>query len=393
MTTTVAAGAAFGEPAAPVAILDGGSFVLPYDAELIRMLAGHGVPVDVYASRTRYNGELLASLATTAGASVHLADVSGSVAPRGRGALAYLRLLLRLHGRSHRYATINLQFSAAWPLELPFLLRWRRRLVFTVHNPVPHGFAGVRHRPTGWIAALARELVFVSDFSRDDFLRRYGERRFRARSRVLPHGLLPPATADRAPVPYRAPAAPPTALIFWGNVQPYKGVELFAALARSAEVRRRGLRLEVHGAWAQAMAPLRRELIGLGIDVHDRFLDAARLRALLARDALFLLPYREASQSGALYTLLHAGRVFASSDVGDVGAFHRRFALDDLLLQGRDADAVLACLDRLQAAPEAVHKAFAAAQRQSSWEAIWPAAAAVYRAPRRANRGETIRPR
>lgn len=359
-----------------VAILDGGSFVLPYAAELIRLLAGHGVAVDFYASRTRYNGELLDVLAATSGVRVTRAGVSGSVAPRWRGVVAYLGLLLRLAVRSRRHATINLQFSAAWPLELPFLLAWRRRLVFTVHNPVPHGYPGARHAPTGWIATLARQLVFVSDFSRDDFLRRYGER-FRARSRVVPHGLLPTA-ANRPPVSYGLPAAPPRALIFWGNVQPYKGVELFAALARSADVRQRGLRLEIHGRWAPAMAPLKAELIALGVRVDDRFLGADELQALLARDALFLLPYREASQSGALYTLLQAGRLFACSDVGDLGAFMRRFALVGLLLRDRDAASVLACLDRLVAAPAAVGQAFAAAQCASTAEAIWPSAAAVY---------------
>ncbi len=362
-----------------MAILDGGSFVLPYDAALIRMLAEHGLPIDFYASRTHYNGELLDALSGLRGVQLHLADVSGSVAPRRQGAIAYIGLLLRLAAAARHYKTINLQFSAAWPLELPFLICWRRRLVFTVHNPVPHGHTGLRHRPTGWIASLARRLVFVSDSSRDDFIRRYGER-YRARSQVVPHGLLPP-TPGRSPVPYgRASGAVdiPGALVFWGNVQPYKGVELFAALARSDEIRRRGLRLEVHGAWSPSMAPLRDELVALGVVVHDRFLGAVELQALLDRDVLFLLPYREASQSGALYTLLHAGRLFACSDVGDLGAFMRRFGLDGLLLRGRDAEAVLACLDHLQQSSGATRRAFMKAQQDAAWDSAWPAATTVY---------------
>ena len=365
---------------ASVAILDGGSFVLPYDAELIGMLAGHGVSVDFYASRTRYNGELFEALAGIAGVRLHLADVSGTVAPRWRGVPAYAGLLLRLWARGRHCTTINLQFSAAWLLELPFLVCWRRRLVFTVHNPVPHGFAGLRHPPTGWIAALARQLVFVSESSREDFIRRYGERH-RARSQVVPHGLLPPAPG-RAPVLYRpssAAARVPRALVFWGNVQPYKGVEVFAALARSDEIRRRGLGLEIHGAWSASMAPLRDELVGLGVAVHDRFLGTAELQALLERDVLFLLPYREASQSGALYTLLQAGRLFACSDVGDLGDFMRRFGLDGLLLRGRDAGAVLACFDHLEQAPDATRLAFAKAQQASGWDSAWPVATTVYR--------------
>ncbi len=372
-------------------MLDGGSFVLPYDAELIRMLAGHGVPVDFHASTTRYNGALLGALAAVDGVTVHSAGVSGSVAPRWRGALAYAGLLVGLARRSRRYRLVNLQFSAAWPIELPFLWLWRRRLVFTVHNPVPHGFEGLRHRPTAWIAALARQLVFVSEASRADFMRRYGDR-FAARSTVVPHGLLP--AGDRAgPVPYRSCAAP-KALVFWGNVQPYKGVELFAALARSAEIRARGLALEVHGAWSPAMRPLRDALAALGVRIDDSFLDAAAMATLLARDdTLFLLPYREASQSGALYTLLHAGRPFACTDVGDLGAFLRRAGLGRLVLRGRDAASVLDCLAALAAAPEAIRDAFAAAQRQAAPDAVWPAAARVYGPPGDERADETIAPR
>lgn len=360
-----------------VAIVDGASFVLPYDLQLVRGLIGGGQPVDFYGSLTRYNAELLDVLRGTTGVEVHAAAVSGTVAPRWRGVLAYAGLLLALWRRRRRYGVVNLQFSVLWPLELPFGWALRRQLVFTVHNAVPHGFRGTQHRPTRWIASLARALVFASEATRDDFLRRYGER-FRTKAHVLPHGLLPVRPGD-APVPYAIPAHP-QALVFWSTVKPYKGVELFGELARSVAIRERGLGLEVHGAWADELHPLRDELAGLGVAIDDRYLGTDDLLALLARDVIFLMPYHGASQSGALYTLLHAGRPFICADVGDLGAFMRRHGLQGLLLRERSAAAVAECLTYLNANREALTQAFAAAQRAHDWRALLDQHGAVYRA-------------
>jgi hypothetical protein len=144
-----------------VALIDGGSFVLPYDYQLAETLAGQGAEVEFHGSRTRYNGELLEAMRRLPGVTVHDRALSRTVVPRWKGALGYLALWCSLWLRRDRFAAFNLQFSAAWPLELPFLWALRKRLVFTVHNAVPHGFSGRRHAPTERIARLARTLVFV----------------------------------------------------------------------------------------------------------------------------------------------------------------------------------------------------------------------------------------
>ena len=112
--------------------------------------------------------------------------------------------------------------------------------------------------------------------------------------------------------------------------------------------------------------------------IDDRFLDAPALLGLLARNVVFLLPYREATQSGAMFSLLHHGRVFLCSDVGDFGDFLRRFGLDALLLRERSADAVADALERLRRAPEAIAAALQAAQDASAWRTTHADVRAVY---------------
>jgi hypothetical protein len=358
-----------------VAVVDGGSFVLPYDHGLVGGLVRQGRRVTVFASRTRYNAEFLDDLRTMPCVTVIDRAVSGSVSSRLRGVLAYAGLLRALWQQRRRFHSINLQFSVLWPLELPLWWLLRRQLVYTVHNAVPHGHAGLQHAPTRWTALLARQLLFVSAATRDDFLRRYGEG-FRAKASVLPHGLLPIAPRD-AVQPVRA-CAQPQAIVFWGTVKGYKGIELFAELARSADWQAQGLPMEVHGRWDTELRPLREELTALGVRIEDRYLDAAAMRTLMARPVLFVLPYRDASQSGALYTLLHQGCTFACSDAGDLGAFLRRSNLQGLLLPERSAAAVLGVLRHLQQHAAAVAQSLQQAQQQSTWDITLADADSVY---------------
>ncbi|MEO8526187.1 MAG: glycosyltransferase [Caldimonas sp.] len=360
-----------------VALVDGGSFALPYDHQLALALTDQGIDVDFYGSRTRYNGDLLDAMKKLPGASVYDRAISGTVAPRWQGALAYLALLFGLWRRRGRYDAINLQFSVWWPLEMPFLWAMRKRLVFTVHNAVPHGFAERRHASTERIARLARTLVFVSRFTQDDFMARYGTH-FLAKSRVVLHGhspVSPGLTATRYTTSGR-----PEALVYWSTVKPYKGIELFKELARSERIRDLGVGLEIHGAWAPELHALRDEIAALGVRVEDGFIDAAQLLHLLSRNVVFILPYRAASQSGALFSLLHHGRVFICADVGDLGDFMRRFGLGALLMKERSADAVADCLEHLGHDEEAIVQAFQAAQDASAWSVTTADAATVYAA-------------
>ena len=350
-----------------IAIVDPGSFILPYDFQLVKALAEGGRGVDFYGSTTRYNGEFLEAMRGLPGVVVRARAISSTVTSRWRGALAYVMQLATLLWHAPRYSTVNLQFSGFWPAEWLVFGLLRRKFVFTVHNAVPHGFAQTQHGPTLRLARLARALVFVSDATRDDFIRRYGET-FRAKSSVLQHGLLP-VVPQAGVVPYTA-QAPLRSLVFWSTVKPYKGVELFGELARADAIREHGLSLAIYGAWADELRPLREELVGLGVAIHDQYLDQAQLLGLLAQDAVFLLPYQQASQSGALYALLNHGRLFICSDVGDLGAFMRRHGLEGLLLKDRSAASVEECLHFLDAHRTAVAEAFNQAQQALRWSRL-----------------------
>ena len=102
---------------ARVAVVDGASFVLPYDHELVKALASQGRAVRFFGSDTRYNAELMDAMAALPGVEVQRRPVSGSVTSRGRGVVNYLRLWLDVWRARRRLDVVNLQFSVLWPLE------------------------------------------------------------------------------------------------------------------------------------------------------------------------------------------------------------------------------------------------------------------------------------
>lgn len=341
-------------------MVDGASFVLPYDHGLVSGLAQRGWRVTLFASRTRYNGEFLDALRAEPGTEVRVFDISGTVAPRWRGVWNYVRLWAEVWRRRREFDAVNLQFSILWPLE--WLMAWAldRRFVFTLHNATPHGFEGVRHRPTAALLARVNRVICPSRATLAEVLQRYGPL---PRATALPLGLMPVAPGE-VPRPY-GPMPAPQALVFWGNVMPYKGVDLLLALAQDPAWRARGLPLEVHGAFAPDLRSLRDQLQAAGVTVVDRFLSADEQRALFARPVVFVLPYTRATQSGALYTLLHQGCRMLCTDTGDLGDFCRRHGLAHLLMAERSPAATMAALDRLLQTPDA--GAFNAAQQACAW--------------------------
>lgn len=348
-----------------LAIVDFGSFVLPYDFYLVTALAERDCSVIFFASETRFNPEFLDALRSHCRVEVVSRPVSRSVSGRTRALTSYMGLLWSIWSRRRDYDFVNLQFCARWQAEIPLFWMLRKKLIFTVHNAVPHDFRGRRYWPYGLMAGFARELWFLSRATAEEFYQRYSDR-FRRKANIVPMGTI--GVSPESPVtPYRLPSRL-EGIAYWSTVKPYKGIELMLALAQDRGATEGGSRLEVHGRWDAELQPIRQDLIRHGVQAEDKYLSTEELQQLLTRDLVFLLPYRTASQSAALYTLLHHGRLFLTTDVGDLGDFMRRFGLAELILSSPTVESVRRCMAWLtENLPYAVER-FAEAQRAMSWD-------------------------
>jgi glycosyltransferase involved in cell wall biosynthesis len=349
-----------------LAIVDVGSFVLPYDFHLVSALAKRGCRVMFFASETRFNPEFLDALRSLPGVEVVSRPVSRSVSGRGKAGWSYLRLLWNVWCRRDEYDAVSLQFVGRWQIELPFWWLLRKKLIFTVHNAVPHDFHGRSYWPYRVVSGFARKLWFLSAAVAEDFHARYpGD--FRGKSRLVQMGTQasqPHLPQVRYVMPERIEG-----LAYWSTVKPYKGIELMLALAHDRRARSGNELLEVHGRWAPDLQSIRQQLNELGVEALDRYLSADELLTLLSRDLVFVLPYRSASQSAAMYTLLHHGRFFMATDVGDLGDLLRRFGLESLILRDPTVASVRRCIAWLEANLPYATARFSEAQAAMSWDA------------------------
>ena len=131
--------------------------------------------------------------------------------------------------------------------------------------------------------------------------------------KTLIRSRLPPFVFGPKPPPPRAHGGP-LRLLSFGRLLPYKGLDL---LAEALELlgARPDLTVRVVGSGPEsaALAALR----GLpGVSVENRWVPEGELAALLAWSDAMVLPYREASQSGAAAAAVAAGRWVIATRVG-----------------------------------------------------------------------------
>jgi glycosyltransferase involved in cell wall biosynthesis len=147
------------------------------------------------------------------------------------------------------------------------------------------------------------------------------------RKRLLVRSRLPPFVFGPMPPPPRAHGGR-LRLLSFGRLLPYKGLDLLAealaALGPSAEIE---VRVVGSGPESADLTELRR----LGVTVENRWVPEGELAELIAWADVMVLPYREASQSGAAAAAIAAGRWILATRVGGMqeqlgGEAHVHFA-------------------------------------------------------------------
>ncbi|GAB5488641.1 MAG: hypothetical protein Pars2KO_22110 [Parasphingorhabdus sp.] len=158
---------------------------------------------------------------------------------------------------------------------------------------------------------------------------------------------------------------------FWGNIKPYKGVEMFRLIPNTwlpPEVDHRYL---IAGKWDVQLSYLKDEYLSRPeIDVSDGFLSREAVKELLEKDFVFVLPYRQASQSAILYTLLFYGRYFLATDKGDIGDFLRKNGLQDLIIADFSENEMRRAIGWLVDNLSYVQAKLASAQQSCTWEIL-----------------------
>lgn len=368
-------------------VVDPSLFTLPYDHELCQALQASGL-------RVRLIGRPLRAEETTVSPPRYdfeplfysRSDSSLSKSPRtvrrlGKG-LGHLLGALRLNAASRRIApsVVHFQWLALPWADGPLLAAMKRRcpLVLTVHDATAHGGRGFSPvQTTGLRRALRHFSAFIVH-------NREGRRALadlgidEASVAVLPHPPLPLPPLETTP-----PDPGEQVLMIFGEIKPYKGVDLaIEALAKLPERFRNTARLVVAGRPGMPMRGLKARALELGVGSRvqwiDRYLGLDELPALLGSASIFLLPYRESDASGVLAQVLQVGRPIIASRTGVFPTVVGETGCGEVVAP-EDPGALAEAVSRLLDDPDRARRMGAAARKLSRTMPGWPEAAGNHR--------------
>ena len=180
---------------------------------------------------------------------------------------------------------------------------------------------------------------------------------------------LPPAPEAVART-RRQMGSPDLALLCFGAIRPYKGVEL-AVEAMALVDPAISVRLVVAGRFWMDRAPLEERIraLGLGrrVELRDGYLTNDEAAVLFEASDAALLPYRSASQSGVVGLAFAHGRPVIATSVGGLPEAVRH-GVDGLLCPPDDPGAIAAAIERLAAARQDLAAGVAITRAERSFD-------------------------
>lgn len=312
-----------------VAMVDPSNFTPPYDDHLCAALGAAGLDVTLYARPAREN-EVYSRSNFTLVEHFHRASERFYRLRPLRPIYRYVKVLeygidlLRLQRvlAQAQPDIIHFQWSPLPVMDARFLPGLRRiaPLVHTVHNTKPfHGNPSSPLQALGWRKILQAfdRLIVHTEQSRQHLLSVGCPE---SKLVVIPHGPLHKQGGNEHASENVSGSRRQT-ILFFGNIKPYKGVDvLLKAYSLVPVAVRQSSRLVIAGRSSLPAGELERLSAELGIQASVefdlRFLSDVELAGLLERADTIIFPYRDIDASGALMLALPYGKPVIASRLG-----------------------------------------------------------------------------
>ncbi len=365
-----------------VHVVDPPAYTPPYDHSLSAALARAGAEVELVTSRFAHGAVPAPDGYLVRDSFYRFASRTALGKPFRRAARAggHLPGMLGLRRAAAAADVVHYQWLTLPSLDWALIPSKRPRLL------TPHGWLrreAWSRRPSRGLRRLLHRMdavVALSEYGAARLIETAGVATERVR--VIPHGAFDYLTrlADPAPLPAELAGAEGPVVLAFGLIRPYKGLDLLIEALNGlpeAELWVVGRPLGID------LAPLRRQASKLpgGARFVTRFVEDRELPAIFGRADVVVLPYRDAEQSGVLYTALAFGKPIVVSDVGGFPEVAARGAAR--MVSSGDPDALGDALSELLRDAEARERlsagARAAAAGPYSWEAVGAQTLALYR--------------
>lgn len=199
-----------------------------------------------------------------------------------------------------------------WPLRYGQFLLYRlcRRMVVTMHDPLPHSSEDTRiarfHR---WVCfKLVGSFILLNATQRDEFVSKYrlqGKHVFLSKLSTYTHlqGTPPQDAGSNGYV------------LFFGSINTHKGVDVLCEAMRMAHARHSDLRLIVAGK-GQMYFDIEPYLSDGYTELRNHYLSDSELAGLVRGAAFVVCPYVDATQSGVIMSAFALGKPVIATNVG-----------------------------------------------------------------------------
>jgi len=308
-----------------VMLVDPSLFTAPYDAALTQGLVANGIAPMWMTRPTRRADRQELPLERTDPFFYRRTDdaswLPDKLKPVAKGIAHFAGLVTLLAKiRKRKPDVVHMQWIVVPPLDViaMALMRRMRPLVLTVHDTVP--FNGQK---MSWLQRFghdapmkcAHHLIVHTRSGRQALIDRGVPAE---KISVIPHGPL--QLSVPAP-PEPATRDPRWTVLLFGEIKPYKGLDLLVEAVASLPIEtRRELRVIVAGRPRMDMAPLMARIDELGLreqfDMRPRRLSEEEMAGVFAEADCFFFPYRQIDASGVYFLVKGLGKWLIASRVG-----------------------------------------------------------------------------
>ncbi|MCC7118162.1 MAG: glycosyltransferase family 4 protein [Anaerolineales bacterium] len=266
--------------------------------------------------------------------------------------------------KSSQADIFHLTTSQEWnPLLALFIKILGKPIVFTMHDPEHHLGAPLPMRLSDMVTAqLSDALVTLSKLGKEQLTKRgFLENKVFH----LPQGMYSSFLRKSAE------RTQENAILFFGRIEPYKGLEfLLQAFAQlSAELPGWKLIVAGHGDLSAYQHYLKME----SLEIINRYLDDVEVAELMQRASFVVTPYIEATQSAVILVSYAFARPVIATDVGSMS----EVVIDGktgFLIKPNDVEALTQAIRKLAFnsadAERMGNYAYQLAQQEWSWDAV-----------------------
>ncbi len=368
-----------------VQIVDPSAQTPPFDRALAAALARAGADVELVTS-SFVHGEVAEPAGYRVSESFYRRSsrmASGSLGRRVLGLAEHVPGMLRARRAAQAADVVHYQWMTLPGIDARLLPRTPVKVWTT------HGF--LRASDSGGPAGLKASLKALERMDAVVALSEYGAGSLAEagvdadKIEVIPHGAFDYlAELPERPLPPELQGAEGPVILFFGLIRPYKGADVLLRAFADLEVE--GAEVWIAGRPLGAdMEELRRlaDAAGGRVRFVDRFVSDSEVPALMRRADVVALPYRDAEQSGVLYTALAFGKAVVATSVGGFPEVARAGEGDTIrLVPPGDHEALAHALASVLGDPAERSRLEAAARAAAagpySWDAIASRTLALY---------------